>query len=248
VERSGCGLQRWMRVIAPGRQRLCTPWLVHSGNTGIKRPLPGDVILCQEAGKQPRNSDVHHDKPINCPLLANCLFAINRFTWRLLYRAPIISTHCLGKTTKTCTCKGKFGGRRVHASISNLAIYQSSQPPQLRLFSLRTLDTHPASNLPAKATRHELFLYFLIPFRTLRKCQYISTVRVSLMLGLLGSRRAAYKGKPHDTNPATVEQALRHITSETNMISVHLSFGPGHHGAHDGGILSGNLRQTGVSA
>jgi hypothetical protein len=37
VERSGCGLQSWMRVIAQGRQRLCTQSSVHSGNTGIKR-------------------------------------------------------------------------------------------------------------------------------------------------------------------------------------------------------------------
>jgi hypothetical protein len=32
------------------------------------------------------------------------------------------------------------------------------------------------------------------------------------------------------------------------MIFVNLSSGPKHYGAHDDGILSGNLRQTGVSA
>jgi hypothetical protein len=80
VERSGCGLQSWMRVIAQGRQRLCTPSLVHSGNTGIKRPLPGDVILCQEAGKQSRNSDVHHDKPHQLPITSQLPFAINRLS------------------------------------------------------------------------------------------------------------------------------------------------------------------------
>jgi hypothetical protein len=69
------------------------------------------------------------------------------------------------------------------------------------------------------------------------------------MLGLLGSRKAAYKRQSLMTQiPATAEPALRHITSETNMIFVHLSSGRGHYGAHDDRILSGNLRQTGVSA